>query len=76
MLYIGETWRLSKTRLGEHRRAVIGSDANKPVARNFTSGNHNVSALYLICGSNDSWKKPQEMRIISKLGSVHHYDIN
>jgi hypothetical protein len=38
MLYIGETGRSLSTRFVEHRRAVIGNDANQPVARHFNSG--------------------------------------
>jgi hypothetical protein len=38
MLYIGETGRCLRTRFGEHQRAVIGNDANKPVARHFNNG--------------------------------------
>ena len=61
MLYIGETGRCLRTRFGEHWRAVIGNDANQPVARHFNDGNHSVSdmlirALCPISGSNDSRK--------------------
>jgi UDP-N-acetyl-D-mannosaminuronate dehydrogenase len=70
MLCIGETGRSLRTRFGEHRRAVIGNDANQPVVRHFSTGNHSVSdieirALYPISGSNDS-RKRHEMRLISK----------
>ena len=80
MLYIGETGRCLRTRFGEHRRAVIGNDANQPVARHFNNGNHSVSdmvirALCPISGSNDS-RKRHEMRLISKLGTVHPSGIN
>ena len=75
MLYIGETGRCLRTRFGEHRRAVKGSDAGQPVARHFNLGNHSVSemkmlALCPISGSNNS-RKTHEMRLISKLGTVH-----
>ncbi len=75
MLYIGETGRQLRTRFGEHRRAVSANDANQPVARHFNSGSHCISdmkirALCPISGSNDS-RKRQEMRLISKLGTVH-----
>jgi hypothetical protein len=48
-----------RTRFGEHRRAVIGNDANQPVF--FKSRNHSVSdieirALCPISGSNASRK--------------------
>ena len=80
MLYIGETGRCLRTRFGEHRCAVIGNDANQPVARHFNDGNHSVSdilirALCPISGSNDS-RKRHEMRLISKLGTVHPSGIN
>jgi hypothetical protein len=81
MLYIGETGlRCLRTRFGEHRRAVIGNDANQPVSRHFNNGNHSVSdmvirALCPISGSNDS-RKRHEMRLISKLGNVHPSGIN
>jgi hypothetical protein len=39
MFYIGETERYLRTRFGEHRHAVIGNDANQPVARHFNTGN-------------------------------------
>ena len=65
---------------GEHRRAVIGNDANQPVARHFNNSNHSVSdmvipALCPISGSNDS-RKRHEMRLIFKLGTVHPSGIN
>ena len=71
MLYIGETGRQLRTRFGEHRRAV---------SANFNSGSHCISdmkirALCPISGSNDS-RKRQEMRLISKLGTVHPLGIN
>jgi hypothetical protein len=80
MLYIGERGRSLRTRFGEHRRAVIGNDANKPVARHFNTGNHSVSdmeirALCPISGRNDSCKR-REVHLISKLGTVHPYGIN
>jgi hypothetical protein len=80
MLYIGETGRCLRTRFGEHRRAVIGNDADQLAARHFNNGNHSVSdmvirALCPISGSNDS-RKRREMRLISKLGTVHPSGIN
>ncbi len=80
MLYIGETGRQLRTRFGEHRRAVSANDSNQPVARHFNSGSHCISdmkirALCPISGSNDS-RKRQEMRLISKLGTVHPLGIN
>ena len=80
MLYIGNTGRQLRTRFGEHRRAVFANDANQPVARHFNSGSHCISdmkirALCPISVSNDS-RKRQEMRLISKLGTVHPLGIN
>jgi hypothetical protein len=82
MLYIGETGRCLRTRFGEHLRAVIGNDANQPVARHFNNGNHVhsvsdmvIRALWTISGSNDG-RKRHEMRLISKLGTVHPSGIN
>ena len=80
MLYVGETGRSLRTRFGEHRHAVIGNDANQPVARHFNTGNHSASdreirALRPISGSNDS-RERHEMRLISKLDTVHPYGIN
>ncbi len=77
---VGETGRQLRTRFGEHRRAVSANDANQPVARHFNSGSHCISdmkirALCPISGSNDS-RKRQEMRLISKLGTVHSLGIN
>ena len=80
MLYIGKTGRCLRTRFGEHRRSVTSNDANQPVARHFNNGSHCVSdmkirALCPISGSNDS-RKRHEMRLISKLGTVHPHGIN
>ena len=80
MLYIGETGRCLRTRFGEHRRAVTSNDANQPVARHFNNGSHCVSDMEIrvlcpISGSNDS-RKRHEMRLISKLGTVHPLGIN
>ena len=80
MLYIGETGRQLRTRFGEHRLAVSANDANQPVARHFNSGSHCISdmkirALCPISGSNDSCKR-QEMRLISKLGTIRPLGIN
>jgi hypothetical protein len=64
-LPIGETGIPSKTRFGEHRRAVIAcNNANQPVARHFiniNTGNHDISgmeirALCPISGGNDCAK--------------------
>jgi hypothetical protein len=54
--YIGETGRLLRTRFGEHWRAVIGNDANQPVARYFSTGNHSVSDVKIRV-SNDNLKR-------------------
>jgi hypothetical protein len=80
MLYIGETGRSLRTWFGKHWRAVIGNNANQPVARYFNIGNHSVSdmkirALCPISGSNDN-RKRHEMRLISKLRTVHPRRIN
>ena len=53
---------------------------NQPVARHFNKGSHCVSdmkirALCPISGSNDSCKR-HELRLISKLGTVHPLGIN
>ncbi len=76
MLYIGETGRQLRTRFGEHRWQKL----HQPVARHFNSGSHCISdmkirALCPISGSNDS-RKRQEMRLISKLGTIHPLGIN
>ena len=62
------------------RRAVCANDASQPVARHFNSGSHIVSdmrirALCPISGSNDS-RKRHEMRLISKLGTLHPLGMN
>ena len=80
VLYIGETGRCLRTRFGEHRRSVTSNDANQPVARHFNNDSHCVSdmkirALCPISSSNDS-RKRHEMRLISKLGTVHPLGIN
>ena len=84
MLYIGETGRCLRTRFGKHRCAVTSNDANQPVARHFNNGSHcvchcvsdmKIRALCPISGSNDS-RKRHEMRLISKLGTVHPLGIN
>ncbi len=67
-------------RFGEHRRAVSANYANQPAARHFSSGSHIISdmkirALCPISGSDDS-RKRQEMRLTSKLGTVHPLGIN
>ena len=54
---------------------VSAYNTDQPVARHFNSGSHCISdmkiqALSPISGSNDS-RKRQEMRLISKLGTVH-----
>ena len=79
MPYIGETGRPLRTRFSEHR-AVRANDARQPFARYFNSGNHVVSdmkirALCPISGSNDS-RKRHEMRLVSKLGTLHPLGIN
>lgn len=80
MLYIGETGRCFRDRFGEHRRAVAKNDANQPVARHFNSTNHSlldmeIRALVAVSSCNDS-RKSQEMRLISKLGTLHPHGIN
>ena len=80
MLYIGETGRHLRTRFGEHRCAVSAYNANQSITSHFNSGSHCISdmkirALSPISGSNDS-RKRQEMRLISKFGTVHPLGIN
>jgi hypothetical protein len=80
LLYIGKIERSWKIRFGQHQRAVIGNDANQPIARYFDTGIHRVSdieirAICPISGRNDRHKR-YEMRLISKLGTVHPYSIN
>ena len=58
-----------------NRRAVTTNDASQPVATHLNNGSHCVSdkkirALCPISGSNYSHKR-HEMRLISKLGTVH-----
>ena len=77
MLYIGETGRPLRTIFGEHRCAVCATDASQPVARHFNSCSHVVSDMKIrafcpISGSHDS-RKRHEMRLISKLGTLHPY---
>ena len=48
--------------------------SNQPVARHFNNGCHCVSDMKM-SGSNDS-RKRHEMRLISKLGTVHSLGIN
>ena len=69
MLYIGETGRCLRTRFGA-----------RPVARHFNNGSHclpdlKIRALCPISGSNDG-RKRHEMRLISKLATVHPLGIN
>ena len=64
----------------EHRRAAISNDANQPSTRHFNNGSNCISdmkirALCPISGSNNS-RKRHEMRLISKLGTVHPLGIN
>ena len=80
MLYIGETGRCVRTRFGQHRLSVTSNDANQPVARHFNNGSHCVSdkkirALCPNSGGNIGCKR-HEMRLISKLGTVHPLGIN
>ena len=79
MLYIGKTGKSFTTRFSEHRPAVTSNDANQPVAKHFNSGSHCVSDMKIqdlcsISGSNDI-RKRHEMRLISKLGTVHSLGI-
>jgi hypothetical protein len=64
--------------IGVHLLAMMLT--NPAVARHFNNGNQSVSdmvirALCPISGSNDS-RKRHEMRLISKLGTVHPSGIN
>ena len=45
MLYIGETGRLLRTRIGEYLRAVCANNTSQSVARHFNSGSHIVSYM-------------------------------
>ena len=59
---------------------LCANDASQPAARHFNSGSHVVSdmkirALCPISGGNDS-RKRHEMRLISKLGTLHPLDMN
>jgi hypothetical protein len=73
---IGKTGRFLRTRFGEHRRAVIGNDANQSVFRYFSSGNHSISDMKILTLCPISVSTIAAMRPISKLGTVHPYGIN
>jgi UDP-N-acetyl-D-mannosaminuronate dehydrogenase len=73
---IGKTGRFLRTRFGEHRRAVIGNDANQSVVRYFSSGNHSISDMKILTLCPISVSTIAAMRPISKLGTVHPYGIN
>jgi hypothetical protein len=70
MLYVGETGSSFRTRFDEHRRAVIGNDANQLLP----------DILILATILFQMWKcEPSvpflEMPLVSKLGTVHPYGI-
>jgi hypothetical protein len=64
-----------RTRFGDHRRAVIGNDANQPVARHFNTGSNMIWKFEPLVSFLQATivAKDFEMRLISKLGIANPY---
>ena len=77
LLYIGETGKCLRTKFGEHHHSVTSNDASQPVARHFNNGSHCVSDMKIRAPLLVTMIAARhEMRLISKLGTVHPLGIN
>lgn len=79
-VYIGETGRRLADRFREHRRGVIKGKNDLPVPAHFNQTNHTLDDMkvaVLKAGlANQEYRKKQEMRFISKYGTVSPSGLN
>ena len=73
-IYIGETGRSLRSRIGEHLRSVRNNNPGFPVAQHFNSAGHSITDVQVrgmrLCRGSNILRKQLEMRLIFQLGTV------
>ena len=79
-IYIGETGRSLRSRIGEHLRSVRNNTPGFPVAQNFSSAGHSITDVQVrgmrLCRGSNILRKQLEMRLIFQLGTVQPDGLN
>ena len=79
-IYIGETGRSLRSRIGEHLRSVRNNTPGFPVAQHFNSAGHSITDVQVrgmrLCRGSNILRKQLEMRLIFQLGTVQPDGLN
>ena len=80
-IYIGETGRSLRSRIGEHLRSVRNNTRGFPVAQHFNSAGHGSITYFQVrgmrwCRGSNILRKQLEMRLIFQLGTVQPDGLN
>jgi len=79
-LYIGETGRSLRSRIGEHLRCKRNNTPGFPVAQHFNSAGHSITDVQVrgmrLCQGSNILRKQLEMRLIFQLGTVQPDGLN
>ena len=79
-IYIGETGRSLRSRIGEHLRSVRNNTPRFPVAQHFNSAGHSIKDVQVrgtrLCRGSNILRKQLEMKLIFQLGTVQPNGLN
>ena len=79
-IYIGETGRGLRSRIGEHLRSVRNNTPGYPVAQHFNSAGHSITDVQVrgmrLCWGSNIVRKQLEMRLIFQPGTVQPDGLN
>ena len=79
-IYIGETGRKLRSRIGEHLRSVRNNTPGFPVAQHFNSADHSITDVQVrgmrLCRDSNILRKQLETRLIFQLGTVQPDGLN
>ena len=79
-IYIGETGRSLRSRIGEHLRSVRNNTPGFPVSQHFNSAGHSITDVQVrgmrLCRGSNILRKQLEMRLIFQLGTVQTDGLN
>ena len=79
-IYIGETGRSLRCRIGEHLRSIRNNTPGFPVAQHFNSAGHSITDVQVrgmrLCRGPNILRKQMEMKLIFQLGTVQPHGLN
>ena len=80
MVYICETGKRLRERLGEDVRSIRNNSPGFPVAEHFNSASHSLNDIMICglkrCSGDNTRRKKQEMKLIFELGTLKPDGLN